>query len=253
MRSITCRAGSTTTACRNCAGFTTGAISAKHGATSANGSPNGRPSIRGYATGLRLARGDVPLCLGHRLVGGSPRPEAVAVLGERWIPPLLENLQQGLLDQSIDDARDAELSDPAIRLGDFDPLDRLRLVGSREQFRPDVWPVLTQIGLGARDGHPIDARATFVTANAFPRSYEICSVAHLLHQLFCAGRAFGCGLRHGWFGPLVSAARGFTPAFWDQGQRVLDLLPRSTHELPVLLAALNRSAFDPRFRLDLSV
>ena len=53
--------------------------------------------------------------------------------------------------------------------------------------------------------------------------------------------SFGCGLRHGWFGPLVSAARGFTPAFWDQGQRVLDLLPRSPHELPVLLAALNRS------------
>jgi hypothetical protein len=78
----------------------------------------------------RVARSDVPLCLGHRLVGGSPRPEAIAVLGERWVPPLLENLQQGLLDQSIDDARDAELSDPAIRLGDFNPLDRLRLVSS---------------------------------------------------------------------------------------------------------------------------
>ena len=62
----------------------------------------------------RVARADVPLCLGHRLVGGSPRPEAVAVFGERWVAPLLENLQQGLLDQSIDDARDAELSDPAI-------------------------------------------------------------------------------------------------------------------------------------------
>src|SRR5262249_16184838 len=91
----------------------------------------------------RVARSDVLLCLSHRLVGGSPRPEAIAVLGERWVPPLLENLQQGLLDQSMDDAGDAELSDPAIRLGDFDPLDRLRLVGSREQLRPDVWPVLT--------------------------------------------------------------------------------------------------------------
>ena len=116
------------------------------------------------------------------------RPGRIAALGERWVPPFLENLQQGLLDQSIDDARDAELSDPAIRLGDFGPLDRLRLVGSREQLRPDVWPVLTQVGLGAPDGHPIEARATFVTANSFPRSYEISSVAHLLHQLFCAGR-----------------------------------------------------------------
>ena len=39
----------------------------------------------------------------------------------------LKNLQQGLLDQSVDDARHAELSDPAVRFGDFDPFDRLRL------------------------------------------------------------------------------------------------------------------------------
>src|SRR5213076_2315567 len=67
----------------------------------------------------------------------------------------LENLQQGLLDQSVDDARHAELSDPAVRLGYFDPLDRLRLVGSLEQLRPDAWPVLTQVALSVVDGHPI--------------------------------------------------------------------------------------------------
>jgi hypothetical protein len=94
---------------------------------------------------------------------------------------LLENLQQRLLDQSVDDARDAELSDPAVRLGDFDPFDRLRLVGSREQSRPNTWPMLTQVVLGVVDGHPIHARAAFVPSNAFPRSYEILSVAHLLH------------------------------------------------------------------------
>jgi len=76
-------------------------------------------------------------------MGGAFRSEAVAVPGKRRVPPLLENLQQGLLDQSVDDARYAELSDPAIRLGYFDPLDRLRLVGSREEVRPDAWPVLT--------------------------------------------------------------------------------------------------------------
>src|SRR5689334_18997049 len=106
-------------------------------------------------------------------MGRSPRSEAVAMFGERWVPPLLENLQQRLLDQPVHDARDAELSDPALRLGDFDPFDRLRLVGSREQLRPNVWPVLTQVGLGVLDGHPIDARATLVAANAFPRSFEI--------------------------------------------------------------------------------
>ena len=42
------------------------------------------------------------------------------------------------LDHPVDDARHAELSDPAVRLGDFNPLDRLRLVGSLEQLRPNV-------------------------------------------------------------------------------------------------------------------
>src|SRR5207302_5176473 len=83
-----------------------------------------------------VALGDVSLCLGHRLMGGSPRSEAVTVRGEIRVPPLLENLQQGLLDQPVDDARHAELSDPATRLGYFDPLDRLRLIGSFEQLRP---------------------------------------------------------------------------------------------------------------------
>src|SRR5258708_37344171 len=120
-------------------------------------------------------------------------------------------------------------------------------------MRPYVWPVLTQVALGLFDGHPIHARAALVAANPFPRSFEISSVARLLHQLFCASRAFGCWFRHGCFGPLVTANRGFTPAFRYQGQRVLDLLPLSTHELPVLLAALNRSGLRSSFRLGLSV
>jgi hypothetical protein len=82
----------------------------------------------------------------------------------------LQNLQQGLLNQSIDDARHAELSDPAIRLGYFDPLNRLWLVGSIEQSRPYAWPVLTQVVLGVVNGHPIHARATLVSSNAFPRA-----------------------------------------------------------------------------------
>ena len=76
-------------------------------------------------------------------MGGASRPEAVTVLGKRRVPLLLEYLQQRLLDQSVDDARYAELSDPAVRLGYFDPLNRLRLVGSFEQLRPYAWPLLT--------------------------------------------------------------------------------------------------------------
>src|SRR5215471_10879348 len=101
-----------------------------------------------------VARGNVLLRLGHCLMGGASRSETVTVLGKRRVPALLKNLQQRLLDQSVDDAGYAELPDPAVRLGDFDPLDRLRLVGSREQLRPNAWPVLTQVVPGVVDGHP---------------------------------------------------------------------------------------------------
>jgi len=79
-----------------------------------------------------VALGDVSLRLGHRLMGRAPWAESVAMLGKRRVPPLLQYLQHGLLDQSVDDARHAELSDPTARLGYFDPLDRLGLVGAVE-------------------------------------------------------------------------------------------------------------------------
>jgi site-specific DNA recombinase len=130
---------------------------------------------------IAVTFGNIALRLGHCLVGGAPRSEAVTGLGKCRVPAPLENLQQSLLDQPVDDARHAELSDPAIRLGYFNPLDRLRLVGSPEQSRPNAWPILTQVILGIVDGHAIHARTALVPSNAFPRFFKILSVAHLLH------------------------------------------------------------------------
>lgn len=88
---------------------------------------------------------NITLRLGHGLVGGPSRAEAVAVLGKRRVPTWLKDLQQGLLDQSIDDARHAELSDPAVGLRDFDPFDRLRLASSFKQLGANARPVLGQV------------------------------------------------------------------------------------------------------------
>jgi hypothetical protein len=165
-----------------------------------------------------VAFGDITLCLSYRLMGRAPRTESVTVLGKRRVPLLLQNLQHGLLDQSVDDTRHAEFSDPTVRLGYFDPLDRLWLVGSVEQLGPYAWPVLTQVVLGGVDSHPIHARTALISLNAFPRPLKILSVAHLLHELFRHSRAFGCWLRHEWFGPRRSDGRGFTPSARFQGQ-----------------------------------
>src|SRR6266404_6894904 len=90
-------------------------------------------------------------------------------------------------------------------------------------------------------GPPLFCRTRFHALTRF------LSVAHLLRQLFRHCRAFGCWLRHEWFGPLVTVDRGFTPTTRFQGQCVLDLLPLSTHESPVLLATPNRSGLRPSF------
>ena len=55
--------------------------------------------------------GHIALGLGYGPMSRAPRPETVAVLGKRRVPMRLENLQQRLLDQSIDDTRHAEFSD----------------------------------------------------------------------------------------------------------------------------------------------
>ncbi len=99
------------------------------------------------------------------------------MLGKRRVPTRLKELQQGLLDPSVDDARHAELSDPALRLGGFDPFDRLGLVGSFEPLGPDARPVLTPVVLGVVDGHAIDAGTALVPANLFPRCFEVLSLA----------------------------------------------------------------------------
>ena len=158
-----------------------------------------------------VAVGDVRLRLGDGLMGRASRPESIAVLGKRRVPLPLEHLQQCLLDQAIDDTGYAEPSDTAARFRDVNPFNRLRHVGPREQLCPDGWPVLPQVGRGVVDGQPVDAGTTLVPTDAFPRFFEIASVAHLLHELVFDSRAVGGSLRRGWFGPWAVGGRGFTP------------------------------------------
>ena len=58
-----------------------------------------------------------------------------------------------------------------------------------------------------------------------------------------------------WFGPLAYGVRDFTPTFLGKGQKqlVLGFRPHGTREVPVLLAAPNRSGLHHRFRFGLSV
>src|SRR5215472_7547152 len=100
--------------------------------------------------------GDILLRFAHRLLCATPRSETVAVFGECWVPALLQNLQRRLLDKPIQHARNAQFTHPtAIRLLDFHPSHRLRLIGSASQLFPNLWPMLLQVLRELFDGHPV--------------------------------------------------------------------------------------------------
>ena len=78
----------------------------------------------------------------HRLVRAPPRSEAEAAVREARIEDGVQDLEQGLLDQSVYHRRDAQQPDPlACWLGDLHPQHRLRLVAAVEQLLPDSRPV----------------------------------------------------------------------------------------------------------------
>jgi hypothetical protein len=138
-----------------------------------------------------VALGDVSLRLGHRLVGRAPWSEAVAVLGERLIPPILENLQQRLLDQPVDDTRHAEFSDPAIRLGYFDPLNRMRpVVRLKPQRDTDVGRIVFRDG---RRSQQCNARHAFPRRANRGRAHPPQPTSHAWRRSYSVCRTFGFG------------------------------------------------------------
>src|SRR2546422_1461946 len=110
-----------------------------------------------------VACGDVLLRLSYRLMCRSSRSKTIAVVGERRVPLPLQHLHHRLLDQSIQHRRDAKLSHPAVRLGDFHPPHRFRLVGPAQQLFSDRWPVLFHVVGELTDGDPFHSRSTLIT------------------------------------------------------------------------------------------
>ena len=94
---------------------------------------------------------------------------------------------------SIDPARSECLlaHSVAVRLGDFRRPRRFRLVGSTQQLFSDRWPVLFQVVGNSADGHPIDARATFISLHLPQGLLQVFSLTSFLHPSIRAGWAFG--------------------------------------------------------------
>ena len=106
--------------------------------------------------------GDMLACPFQGVVGTASQPKAEAVVGEPGVVPALQGLIQGLLNQSIDNRRDAQRPRTAVRLGYFYLPHRRRFVGAVEQFLPDGFPAGLQQGFQFGDGYPVYAWSTLV-------------------------------------------------------------------------------------------
>jgi len=71
------------------------------------------------------AFGDILLRLCHCLMSRPPRSKTVAVIGKLRVPPLLQNLHDRLLEESIQHRWNAQLAHSAVRFRYFYPLHRL--------------------------------------------------------------------------------------------------------------------------------
>jgi len=175
------------------------------------------------------------------------RPEPVAVIGKRPVPPPLQNLHDRLLDESIQHSRDAKLSHPSVRFRDFHPPHRLRLIGSTQQLFPDSWPVLFQVVGDSADSHPIDSRATFISFHPPQRFLQILSLTYFLHHSIRSSWVFGSIHHPGRFSLFLSRFAGFTRWRGRKVQFYLDILLLVVLETHGLLAAPSRSGLRPSF------
>src|ERR1035437_6455962 len=124
---------------------------------------------------------------------------------------------------------------------------RFRLVSPTQQLFPDGWPVLLQVVLDSDDGHPVNARTTFVGLHPLQCCLQVFSLTYFLHQSIRASWVFGSIPRPGRFSPFPSRLSGFTRQRQREVQLHLDILLLVVLEIHGLLASPSRSGLQPPF------
>ena len=97
------------------------------------------------------------------------------------------------------------------------------------------------------DGHPVDARTTFIGLHLPQCCLQVFSLTYFLHQSIRAGWAFGSIRRPGRFSLFPSRLSGFTRQRRREVQLHLDILLLVVLEIHGLLASPSRSGLRPSF------
>ena len=123
------------------------------------------------------------LRLPHRLVGTALWAKAVAPLGARRVPFLLQHLQEGVLDAPVEHGRDTQVAGPAPRLWDGRPPDGLGGRGALHQGGSDHRPGCLQGRSQVVHGHPVDSWGTLVASDLVERAPEMLGLEPPLQQV----------------------------------------------------------------------
>ena len=107
--------------------------------------------------------------------------------------------------------------------------------------------MLLQVIFDADDGHPIDARTTFIGPHLPQCCLQVFSLTYFLHQSIRAGWVFGSIRRPGQLSRFPSRLSGFTRRRRREVQFHLDILLLVVLETHGLLASPSRSGLRPPF------
>src|SRR5579859_2464828 len=118
-----------------------------------------------------------------RLMRAPTRSKAEARVREGRVEDGREDLEEGLLNESVEHRGDAQHPHALpIRFGNLHAPDGLRDVRAAEQLLPDTRPVLAAIGHQVIDGHAVDAWCPTVAHHARVCGDEILSPHDLLDE-----------------------------------------------------------------------
>jgi hypothetical protein len=127
---------------------------------------------------------DVGLHLLRCSVGGAAWSKAEARFRESGIEDRREDLQDGLLDQTIDHVGYTEVPLTAIRFGNRLPPGRSRLVSPFQELPPEFRPLRPEGFRELVQGDAIGARGSAVRPDVLPSPFEIGLVDNPFHEVF---------------------------------------------------------------------
>jgi hypothetical protein len=187
---------------------------------------------------------EVLLRLAYGVVRAAPRSETVAVLREGRVESWLQDLQEGLLNESVERRWDAELSLPSVALRNELTLHRLGPVGAREQLLSKHGPGLPQVLTQRFHRHPVDAGTALVLLHALQRRDDVAALDDALHQLHvvCSRALVSAGRRRRFATSVY--LRGFTPIL-ERKLQLPGLLALGVSEIHGRFALLSVRPFAP--------